>query len=142
MIDVHVLFTSNFLRANVCASLQVLMKWSLHPAVGPRLRSGEPLIQPEDLPSDMQVSRDRCEFLLPLKPKKQKTFHQTCVCEFSLLMKQKTEDLPSDMQVNKGWCEFFVSLKQTITRPSIRHACVNFHCQCNKKLKSSHQTCR
>eukprot|EP00200_Dunaliella_tertiolecta_P016466 CAMPEP_0202422292 /NCGR_PEP_ID=MMETSP1128-20130828/50782_1 /ASSEMBLY_ACC=CAM_ASM_000463 /TAXON_ID=3047 /ORGANISM="Dunaliella tertiolecta, Strain CCMP1320" /LENGTH=871 /DNA_ID=CAMNT_0049030347 /DNA_START=10 /DNA_END=2623 /DNA_ORIENTATION=- len=35
-------------------SQEVLMKWSLHPEVGPRLRSGEPLLQPEDLPKDMQ----------------------------------------------------------------------------------------
>lgn len=36
--------------------MQVLMKWSLHPEVGPRLRSGQPLLQQGDLPEVLQVA--------------------------------------------------------------------------------------
>jgi len=43
--------------------LQVLMKWSLHPEVGPRLRSGEPLLKPEEFPPDMQVTLISSTFL-------------------------------------------------------------------------------
>jgi hypothetical protein len=37
------------------------MKWSLHPVVGPRLKSGQPLIDPEELPAEWRELWDSAQ---------------------------------------------------------------------------------